>query len=132
MMEAVHHYEGAVNQVRGDEIMALLGAPLGRRLLKASSFSYGKATSQLPVIDRLTHLKAWIRRRLHMHLGGSGRIGPIALRSCAAEAFRSSLLRLQQAQPHRTAEGPVRQVVWELRLVSVWKSVVCNGDRGKV
>jgi class 3 adenylate cyclase/tetratricopeptide (TPR) repeat protein len=28
MMEAVHHYEGTVNQARGDGIMALFGAPL--------------------------------------------------------------------------------------------------------
>jgi class 3 adenylate cyclase/tetratricopeptide (TPR) repeat protein len=28
MMEAVHHYEGSVNQVMGDGIMALFGAPL--------------------------------------------------------------------------------------------------------
>ena len=28
MMEAVHHYEGTVNQVLGDGIMALFGAPL--------------------------------------------------------------------------------------------------------
>jgi class 3 adenylate cyclase len=28
MMEAVHHYEGTVNEVRGDGIMALFGAPL--------------------------------------------------------------------------------------------------------
>src|SRR5262245_14040016 len=28
MMEAVHHYEGTVNQVMGDGIMALVGAPL--------------------------------------------------------------------------------------------------------
>ena len=27
-MEAVHHYEGTVNQVMDDGIMALLGAPL--------------------------------------------------------------------------------------------------------
>src|SRR5215468_5107485 len=27
MMEAVHHYEGTVNQVMGDGIMALFGAP---------------------------------------------------------------------------------------------------------
>jgi class 3 adenylate cyclase/tetratricopeptide (TPR) repeat protein len=30
MMEAVHHYEGTVNQVMGDGIMALFGAPLTR------------------------------------------------------------------------------------------------------
>ena len=28
MMEAVHRYEGMVNEVRGDGIMALFGAPL--------------------------------------------------------------------------------------------------------
>src|SRR5262245_3891522 len=28
MMEAVHHYEGTVNEVRGDGIMALFGAPV--------------------------------------------------------------------------------------------------------
>ena len=28
MMEAIHHYEGTVNQVVGDGIMALFGAPL--------------------------------------------------------------------------------------------------------
>jgi hypothetical protein len=27
--------------------------------------------------------------------------------------------------------GPVRTVVWELRLVSAWNSVACDGDRGK-
>src|SRR5262249_4920990 len=30
MMAAVHRYEGTVNQVMGDGIMALLGAPTGR------------------------------------------------------------------------------------------------------
>src|SRR5258706_6822747 len=32
MMEAVHRYEGTVNQVMGDGIMALFGAPLAREL----------------------------------------------------------------------------------------------------
>jgi class 3 adenylate cyclase len=31
MMEAVHHYEGTVNQVMGDGIMALFGAPLAHQ-----------------------------------------------------------------------------------------------------
>jgi hypothetical protein len=29
MIEAIHHYEGTVNQVMGDGIMALFGAPIG-------------------------------------------------------------------------------------------------------
>ncbi|MBI4611955.1 MAG: zinc ribbon domain-containing protein [Candidatus Rokubacteria bacterium] len=32
MMDAVHRYEGTVNQVMGDGIMALFGAPVGRPL----------------------------------------------------------------------------------------------------
>jgi class 3 adenylate cyclase len=31
MMEAVHRYEGTVNQVMGDGIMALLGAPIAHQ-----------------------------------------------------------------------------------------------------
>ncbi len=33
MMEAVHHYEGTVNQVMGDGIMALFGAPWRMRIM---------------------------------------------------------------------------------------------------
>ena len=35
MMEAVHHYEGTVNQVMGDGIMALFGAPLAHSQVEA-------------------------------------------------------------------------------------------------
>ena len=31
MMDAVHRYDGVVNQVMGDGIMAIFGAPLGTR-----------------------------------------------------------------------------------------------------
>ena len=34
MMEAVHRYEGTVNQVMGDGIMALFGAPLRMRIMR--------------------------------------------------------------------------------------------------
>ena len=33
MMEAVHHYDGTVNQVMGDGIMALFGAPVAHDLV---------------------------------------------------------------------------------------------------
>jgi class 3 adenylate cyclase len=39
MMEAVHHYEGTVNQVMGDGIMALFGAPSPTRITRC-----GRAT----------------------------------------------------------------------------------------
>jgi class 3 adenylate cyclase len=34
MMEAVHRYEGTVNQVMGDGIMALFGAPLAHETMQ--------------------------------------------------------------------------------------------------
>jgi len=36
MMEAVHHYEGTVNQVMGDGIMALFGAQSGMRTTRSA------------------------------------------------------------------------------------------------
>src|SRR6516164_6563750 len=32
---------------------------------------------------------------------------------------------------NRRGTGPVCPVVWELRLVSAWNSLACDGDRGK-
>jgi len=37
MMEAVHRYEGTVNQMMGDGIMALFGAPLAHECFSASA-----------------------------------------------------------------------------------------------
>src|SRR5437870_7357454 len=36
MLEAVHRYEGLVNQVMGDGIMALFGAPLATRTMRCA------------------------------------------------------------------------------------------------
>ena len=41
MMEAVHRYEGTVNQVMGDGIMALFGAPLGSRRSRGAGLLCG-------------------------------------------------------------------------------------------
>ena len=43
MIEAVHRYEGTVNQVMGDGIMALFGAPLGPRGSRGSRVLRGAA-----------------------------------------------------------------------------------------
>ena len=48
MMEAVHRYEGTVNQVMGDGIMALFGAPLAWELLKIMSGLLVSVTMRLP------------------------------------------------------------------------------------
>ena len=43
------------------------------------------------------------------------------------DAYRSIL-----GEKHPEALGrPLREVWWELRLVSAWNSVACDGDRGK-
>jgi class 3 adenylate cyclase len=43
MMEAVHRYEGTVNQVMGDGIMALFGAPDGQPDESATRAKVGRA-----------------------------------------------------------------------------------------
>jgi class 3 adenylate cyclase len=48
MMEAVHRYEGTVNQVMGDGIMALFGVPTGARA------SASRRGSTLPPRPRCT------------------------------------------------------------------------------
>jgi RNA-directed DNA polymerase len=54
----------------------------------------------------LTNLEAWIRQDCVCIFGGSGRTGPIASRSCAAEAFRNSLPR---SPPVRRRASGARQ-----------------------
>src|SRR5216117_1242240 len=54
MIEAVHHYEGTVNQVMGDGIMALFGAPLAHE----------------------DHAVRVLRRAAHAAVGARGRRGP--------------------------------------------------------
>jgi len=60
MMEAVHRYEGTVNQVMGDGIMALFGAPLSHARWLSMRFT---GVAQLS----LCHLLRW---------GGCSRVSP--------------------------------------------------------
>src|SRR6266404_2145428 len=56
---------------------------------------------------------------------------PCSTRISTASVFGASmfLLKLKPIEP--PWYGPVCPVVWELRLVSAWNSVACDGDRGK-
>jgi len=47
MMESVHHYEGTVNQVMGDGIMALFGAPLATGLNLSHKLSFARSWGPL-------------------------------------------------------------------------------------
>ena len=51
MMEAVHRYEGTVNQVMGDGIMALFGAPLAHEYIQdgAPEGASSPLTAALPM-----------------------------------------------------------------------------------
>jgi class 3 adenylate cyclase len=51
MMEAVHHYEGTVNQVMGDGIMALFGAPLVHEDHAVWPLSQGRAKMAPPPFE---------------------------------------------------------------------------------
>jgi hypothetical protein len=57
MMEAVHHYEGTVNQVMGDGIMALFGAPRAHED-HAVRGCYAARRMQRRVISMLTNSSA--------------------------------------------------------------------------
>jgi class 3 adenylate cyclase len=55
MMAAVHRYAGTVNQVMGDGIMALFGAPIAHEdhsLLGAAYALYGRIAEALPLLEQ--------------------------------------------------------------------------------
>ena len=110
MMEAVHRYEGTVNQVMGDGIMALFGAPLAHedhavrhwrrcsshRLPLTATPCRALSPKPRPHADAGPSLRA---RRLGL-LGGAGRTGQTG---GAAVAQRGPTLRTMRAVtgPHR-------------------------------
>jgi class 3 adenylate cyclase/tetratricopeptide (TPR) repeat protein len=57
MMEAVHHYEGTVNQVMGDGIMALFGAPLAHE-----DHAVRACYAALRMQERVKHYAEGVRR----------------------------------------------------------------------
>ena len=57
MMEAVHRYEGTVNQVMGDGIMALFGAPLATKITRC-----GPATRRSRMQESVKRYAEGVRR----------------------------------------------------------------------
>ena len=61
----------------------------------------------------LAHLGAWIRRRLRMYLGGSGRTGRTSSRNCVAELSQSSWLRSLPVRRRGSGEcQDIRRCKW--------------------
>jgi class 3 adenylate cyclase len=68
MMDAVHRYEGTVNQVMGDGIMALFGAPIAHE-----DHAIRACYAALAMQERIKHYAAEVQRRhgvpLHIRVG---------------------------------------------------------------
>jgi hypothetical protein len=77
MMEAVHRYEGTVNQVMGDGIMALFGAPLSHedhavRACYAALAMQGAIRRYTEEVRRAHGIEVQIRVGLHSYSNGHG------------------------------------------------------------
>jgi class 3 adenylate cyclase len=95
LMEAVHRYEGTVNQVMGDGIMALFGAPLAHED-HAVRACYA-ALRMLEVVrhysDELRRAQGQLPARVPARLGRQDLLPPAADRSPAARARRRAARR---------------------------------------
>src|SRR6266516_7948618 len=93
MMEAVHRYEGTVNQIMGDGIMALLGAPLAQE-----DHAMRACYAALAMQAALRHYSDEVRRThglaVHFRMGlNAGEVVVRAIRNCrwAASSGRRSV-----------------------------------------
>src|SRR5262245_112304 len=122
MMEAVHHYEGTVNQVLGDGIMALFGAPVANedhavraghaaRRMKKTGAEYGAAIQgsyPIPLQIRIglnsgDVVVRSIGNALHMDYSAVGQTSHLAARMEQMAQPGSVLITghtLQLAEPH--------------------------------
>ena len=75
MMEAVHRYEGTVNQVMGDGIMALFGAPLAQEdhAVRACYAALGMQETASATPKKCTHEGIPIQIRVGLNSGRGGR-----------------------------------------------------------
>ena len=97
MMEAVHRYEGTVNQVLGDDIMALFGAPMAHEDHAARA-----CYAALAMQDALRCYADEVRRThgltVQVRVGlNAGEVVVRAIAECSEEALHHSLTQLQGA-----------------------------------
>jgi class 3 adenylate cyclase/predicted nucleic acid-binding Zn ribbon protein len=82
MMEAVHRYEGTVNQVMGDGIMALFGAPLAHED-HAVRACYAALRMQESVKKYAEEIHRTVGMPLHMRVGANS--GEVVVRSIGSD-----------------------------------------------
>ncbi len=82
MMEAVHHYEGTVNQVMGDGIMALFGAPLAHED-HAVRACYAALRMQESVKQHAEEVHRTAGVPLHIRVGANS--GEVVVRSIGSD-----------------------------------------------
>src|SRR5207244_12837732 len=82
MMEAVHHYEGTVNQVMGDGIMALFGAPIAHED-HAVRACYAALRMQQRVKEHAEELHRSLGLPVHIRVGLNS--GEVVVRSIGSD-----------------------------------------------
>ena len=82
MMEAVHHYEGTVNQVMGDGIMALFGAPIAHED-HAVRACFAALRMQQRVKDHAEELHRTLGLPVHIRVGLNS--GEVVVRSIGSD-----------------------------------------------
>ena len=90
MMEAVHHYEGTVNQVMGDGIMALFGAPIGHEDHALRACYYSRPPRREGIARRIVGVEVKVVLRplvAHCYLG----LGKLYRRTGQCEQAREHL-----------------------------------------
>jgi class 3 adenylate cyclase len=103
MMEAVHRYEGTVNQVMGDGIMALFGAPLAHedhavRACYAALRMQDSVKRHAEVVQRAAGIPLQIRVGLHS--------GQVVVRSIGSDLPVRSTIGRRWHSPSRAACAP--------------------------
>jgi predicted ATPase/class 3 adenylate cyclase len=130
MMEAVHRYEGTVNQVMGDGIMALFGAPVAHE-----DHAIRACYAALRMQDALQRYSDTLRRargiELQIRVGLNS--GEVVVRSIGSDlrmdySAVGQTTHLAARMEQMARPGSVLLTAHTLRLVEGWMEVVSQGD----